>query len=460
MTTEILSRLQFAFTISYHILFPTLTIGLSVFLVIFEALWLKTGNPRWLAQCKFWAKPFALTFGMGVVTGIVLSYEFGTNFAPFSRAAGNIIGPLLTMEVLSAFFLEAGFLGIMLFGWKRVGKKLHFTATLMVAVGTFFSAFWVISANSWMQTPAGYILRDGIFYPGNWLEIIFNPSFGYRVTHMLLACVISAAFFVAGVAAWYLLKNRERNFSRVLTWALWVAALLMPVQIFVGDLSGLQVFEYQPIKAAAIEANWETRAHVPLLLFALPDMEEETNHFEIGIPSGASWILTHEADGVVPGLKSVPEKNRPNVPLVFWSFRVMVGLGLLMLFVSWYGLVLHWRKKLNHSRWFLRLCVAMIPTGFIAVIAGWWVAEVGRQPWIVYELMRTSEAVSDISTGQVLSSFLAFIGIYSVMFIAYVYYLCKIIRKGPDTVAPDSTSNYTLGSAPSSRPTASEEKES
>ncbi|HET9679492.1 MAG TPA: cytochrome ubiquinol oxidase subunit I [Gammaproteobacteria bacterium] len=450
MTTELLSRLQFAFTISYHILFPTLTIGLSVFLVIFEALWLKTGNPRWLAQCKFWAKPFALSFGMGVVTGIVLSYEFGTNFAPFSRTAGNIVGPLLTYEVLSAFFLEAGFLGIMLFGWNRVGKKLHFAATTMVAVGTFFSAFWVISANSWMQTPAGFILRDGVFYPGNWLEIIFNPSFVYRLTHMLLACLLSACFFVAGISAWFLLKKREYDFKWVLRWALGLAAVLVPLQILVGDLSGLQVLKYQPIKAAAIEANWETQSHAPLLLFAIPDMEAETNHYEIGIPNGASWILTHDAAGVVPGLKSVPPEDRPNVALVFWSFRVMVGIGLLMLFIAWYGMWLQWRKRLVNTQWFLRLCVIAIPSGFIAVVAGWWVAEVGRQPWVIYGLMRTSEAVSSISSGQVLSSFLAFIGIYSVMFVAYIYYLCKIIRKGPDTQPPDST----LGSAPSSRPVA------
>lgn len=438
LDTEILSRLQFAFTLSYHILFPTLTIGLSVFLVIFEARWLRTGDPHWLMQCKYWAKIFALTFGMGVVTGIVLSYEFGTNFAPFSRATGNILGPLLAYEVLSAFFLEAGFLGVMLFGWNRVGPRLHFAATVLVMLGTTASAFWILAANSWMQTPAGFTLDNGIFAPADWWAIIFNPSFPYRLAHMLLAALLTACFFVAGVSAWYLLKQRETEFARrALVWALGLAAIVAPTQIFVGDLHGLNVLEHQPIKVAAMEANWETRTNVPLLLFALPDMEAETNHYELGIPGGASLILKHDVNGVVPGLKSVPPEDRPNVPLVFWSFRVMVGIGLLLLLLAWSGVWLRWRGTLLNSPRYHRALVAAAPLGFVATVAGWWVAEVGRQPWVVHGLMRTSESVSVLPPVQVLSSFLAFIGVYAVLMVAYLYYLFKVIRKGPTAPGPE-----------------------
>lgn len=438
LDTEILSRLQFAFTLSYHILFPTLTIGLSVFLVIFEALWLKTGDARWLRHCKFWAKIFALTFGMGVVTGIVLSYEFGTNFAPFSRATGNILGPLLTYEVLSAFFLEAGFLGVMLFGWNRVGPRMHFAATVLVMLGTMASAFWILAANSWMQTPAGYTLENGIFSPANWWAVVFNPSFPYRLAHMLLASLLTASVFVAGVSAWFLRRGRNGDWAaRSLAWGIGIAALAAPAQVLVGDLHGLNVLEHQPVKVAAMEANWETRSHVPLLLFAWPDMQAETNRYEIAIPNGASLILKHEASGVVPGLKSVPPEDRPNVPLVFWSFRVMVGIGFALLALAWWGTWLVWRRRHTEAPRFWRLCILASPLGFVATVAGWWVAEVGRQPWVVQGLMRTEQAVTPLPAGQVLSSLLAFVGVYTVLSVAYLYYLLKVIRKGPE--APPET---------------------
>lgn len=430
----LLSRAQFAFTISFHILFPTFTIGLGAYIAFLEARWLMTKNALYLDHAKFWSKLFALSFGMGVVSGVVLSYEIGTNFSPFAAATGNVLGPLFSYEVLTAFFLEAGFLGIMLFGWNRVGPKLHFAATLAVAVGTLFSSFWIISANSWMHTPQGATLVDGVFYPDDWIAIIFNPSFPYRLTHMVIAAFLTTALAVAGISALRLLRGKSRVFyyhslrNGVLT-----VALLAPLQIIVGDLHGLNTFEHQPLKVAAMEGNWERRANAPLLLFAIPDQEAAMNHFEIGIPDAASWILTHTAEGEIPGLNEVPPEDRPYVPVVFWAFRIMVGIGLLMLVLGWSGAVQHWRGRLVESRLLLRALALATPLGFIAVLAGWWVTEVGRQPWIVYGLMRTSESVSDITGGEVAMSFGVFIVLYSALLGAYLYYFTRVVRSADKT---------------------------
>ena len=438
MDTLLLSRLQFGFTLSFHILFPTLTIGLAVFLAILEGLWLRTHNPEYKRHYLFWVKIFTLTFGVGVVSGIVLSYEFGTNFSRFSAAAGSVIGPLMSYEVLTAFFMEAGFLGVMLFGWNRVGPKLHYAATILVAIGTMLSAFWIISANSWMQTPAGTVLRDGVFYPVNWWHIVFNPSFPYRVIHMLLAAFLTTSVFIAGVSAWFLLRKQNVPFARrSFVFALIAAAILAPIQIEAGDQSGLVADKYQPIKVAAIEGRWQSMAGAPLVLFAWPNEKTHHNDFALEIPHGSSLIVKHSLQGVVTGLESVPPKDWPVVALVFWVFRIMVGLGLLMLALGWIGAWLLWRHRgRDLPRWFLRWCLWMTPAGFLATVAGWWTAETGRQPWIVYGLMRTADAWSPLEPQRVLYSFLAFIGIYAVVMWAYLYYLLKVIRKGPAETAP------------------------
>ncbi len=430
-----LSRAQFAFTISFHILFPTLTIGLGSYIAFLEARWLMTKNDLHLRHAKFWSKIFALSFGMGVVTGIVLSYEIGTNFAPFAAATGNVLGPLLSYEVLTAFFLEAGFLGVMLFGWNRVGPRMHFIATLAVATGTLISSFWILSANSWMQTPAGAELRDGVFYPLDWWAIVFNPSFPYRLVHMVLAAFLTTAVFVSGVSAICILKNRSREFfAHSLTYGVFTVALLAPLQIIAGDMHGLNTFEHQPLKVAAMEGNWERRANAPLLLFAIPDQEAAKNHFEIGIPGGASWILTHTADGEIPGLDEVPPEDRPYVPTVFFAFRIMVGIGLLFLFAGFAGAIQAWRGRLLDSTKLLCTFAFMTPLGFIAVLAGWWVTEVGRQPWTVHGLMRTRDSVSAITGGEVGMSLGVFVLLYTLLFGAWLYYLVKVIRT-PDRSA-------------------------
>ncbi|WP_116474156.1 cytochrome ubiquinol oxidase subunit I [Zobellella maritima] len=433
LDAAILSRIQFAFTVSFHIIFPSITIGLATAIAIWEGLWLKTRNPLYFQLAKFWIKPFAITFGMGVVSGIVLSYEFGTNFSRFSEITGPVLGPLMAYEVLTAFFLEAGFLGVMLFGWQRVSEKLHFFATCVVAVGTWISAFWIIAANSWMQTPAGYEIVDGRFEVTSWLEVVFNPSMPYRLMHMLLAALLTGTFVVAGVSAWYLRHNRNRAFAKKgLSMALWAALILAPVQALVGDYHGLNVKEHQPIKLAAMEGIWpEQEAGVPLLLFAVPDMEAETNRFEIAIPKLASLILTHDLDGELQGLKSVPADQRPNVPLVFYSFRVMVGLGVLMIGVALLGLLLRRKERWCRHRGFLALVNLMIPAGVLATLAGWYVVEVGRQPWLVQGLVRTMEVVSPLPAERVLFSLTLFVLTYSLLLCVYLYFMAKLIRKGP-----------------------------
>jgi cytochrome d ubiquinol oxidase subunit I len=431
--SAVLSRIQFAFTVSFHIIFPSITIGLATLIAVWEGLWLRTGNPVYLQLAKFWIKPFAITFGMGVVSGIVLSYEFGTNFSKFSEITGAVLGPLMAYEVLTAFFLEAGFLGVMLFGWQRVSAKLHYFATCTVAVGTWISAFWIIAANSWMQTPTGHRIVDGKFEVVSWFEVIFNPSMPYRLSHMLLATLLTATFVVMATSAWYLLKQQHQAFARKgLSLTLWLALVLAPLQAVVGDFHGLNVKEHQPIKLAAMEGIWPAReSNVPLLLFAWPDQKAEKNHFEVAVPGLASLILTHQWDGALTGLKSVPASDRPNVPLVFFSFRVMVGLGLLMIGVAILGLLLRWRGTLYQSRWFLRICSLLAPSGVIAVLAGWYVVEVGRQPWLVQGLVRTMDVVSPLPAERVMLSLSLFVLTYSLLFGVYLYFFRKLIKKGP-----------------------------
>lgn len=435
--SAILSRIQFAFTVSFHIIFPSITIGLATLIALWEGLWLKTRNPVYLQLAKFWIKPFAITFGMGVVSGIVLSYEFGTNFSKFSELTGAVLGPLMAYEVLTAFFLEAGFLGVMLFGWQRVSERMHFFASCTVAVGTWISAFWIIAANSWMQTPAGHKIVNGRFEVESWFEVIFNPSMPYRLSHMLLATMLTATFVVMATSAWYLLKQQHQVFARkALSLTLWLALILAPLQAVVGDFHGLNVKEHQPIKLAAMEGIWPAReANVPLLLFAIPDPANEKNLFEVKVPGLASLILTHDWHGELQGLQSVPKADRPNVPLVFFSFRVMVGLGVLMIFVAVAGLWLRWRGTLYTSRWFLRLCSVMAPSGVIAVLAGWYVVEVGRQPWLVQGLVRTMDVVSPLPAERVALSLSLFVLTYSLLFGVYLYFFRKLIKKGPPELA-------------------------
>ncbi len=433
LDSAILSRLQFAFTVSFHIIFPSITIGLATLIAIWEGLWLKTRNPLYLQLAKFWIKPFAITFGMGVVSGIVLSYEFGTNFSKFSELTGAVIGPLMAYEVLTAFFLEAGFLGVMLFGWQRVSARLHFFATCTVAVGTWISAFWIIAANSWMQTPAGHAIVDGKFVVESWLEVIFNPSMPYRLSHMLLATMLTAGLVVLATSAWYLRRKEHTAFARKgLSFSLWWLLIFAPLQAFVGDLHGLNVKEHQPVKLAAMEGIWPAREqNVPLLLFAIPDPVQEKNHFEVAIPGMASLILTHDWQGELTGLQSVPKADRPNVPLVFFSFRIMVGLGVLMIVVALWGLWLRRREALYQQPLFLWLCSMLAPTGVIAVLAGWYVVEIGRQPWIVYGLVRTSDVVSPLPPERVALSLTLFVLTYSLLFAVYLYFFRKLIKKGP-----------------------------
>ncbi|MFZ2040738.1 MAG: cytochrome ubiquinol oxidase subunit I [Desulfobacterales bacterium] len=431
----LLARIQFAFTVSFHILFPAFTIGLASWLAVLEWRWLKTGNPVYAETYRLWVKIFAVTFGMGVVSGVVMSFQFGTNWSVFSDRVGNVLGPLLGYEVLTAFFLEASFLGVMLFGWNRVSPKMHFAATLIVAVGTLISAFWILSANSWMQTPQGFVAgEDGLLYPTNWLAVIFNPSFPYRFAHMVTAAYLTTAFVAAGVGGYYLARDRHIPHARVmLGMAMIMAICVAPLQLLVGDLHGLNTLAHQPAKVAAMEGLWETRSGAPLVLFGWPDQEAETTRYALEIPKLSSLILTHELDGEVKGLKAWPREDRPPVASVFWSFRIMVGIGTLMILTGLVGLVLFLKKRLFDTRWFQYWCMAMAPAGFIAVLAGWFVTEIGRQPFIVFNVMRTAEAVSPLDGAPIAISLAAFVFTYGFVFGAGSYYIVKLIRKGPDT---------------------------
>ena len=434
----LLSRIQFAFTISFHILFPSFTIGLAAWLLVLEVLWLRTGKAIYADIAAHWTKIFAVSFGMGVVSGVVLSYEFGTNWSELSRLGGNVIGPLMSYEVLTAFFLEAGFLGIMLFGRNRVPKAVHLFATAMVALGTLISAFWILSANSWMQTPAGYTAGpDGVLHVADWWQVIFNPSFPYRFAHMVAAAYLTTAFIVSGIGAWYILRGRSVPHGRImLGMGLSLLVWLAPLQVVIGDLHGLNTLHYQPAKVAALEAHWETGREVPLILFALPDPKAETNHYEIALPKLGSLILTHERNGEVVGLKSFPPEDRPNPIIPFFAFRIMVGIGLIMIAVGLVGAVLWLTGRLYTSRWFLRTLVWVSPLGFLAVLAGWFTAEVGRQPWVVYGLLRTADAVSPVPGGSILASIILFVLVYGVVFGAGLYYMAKLVSRGPDETPP------------------------
>ena len=428
-----LARLQFAFTVSFHIIFPAFSIGLASYLAVLEALWLKTGRQVYIDLFHYWIKIFALAFGMGVVSGIVMSYQFGTNWSVFSDMTGPVLGPLMGYEVLSAFFLEAGFLGVMLFGMNKVGKGLHFFATLMVAIGTLFSAFWILSVNSWMQTPAGYGFNEvGQFIPLSWWEIIFNPSFPYRLVHMVLAAYLTTAFVVGGVGAYHLLKNRGNKAAQVMfSMAMWMAAIVAPMQIIAGDMHGLNTLEHQPAKVAAMEGHFETQKGAPLILFGLPDMEAEETKFAIEIPKLGSMILTHHWDGEVKGLKAWPEEDRPNATIVFWSFRVMVAVGMAMMALGFWSVWLRLRRKLFDAPKTYILAMIMGPSGFIAVLAGWITTEVGRQPFTVYGLLKTVDSASPLDAPAVAISLAVFAAVYFVVFGAGVFYILRLMVKAP-----------------------------
>ncbi|HEV2747224.1 MAG TPA: cytochrome ubiquinol oxidase subunit I [Allosphingosinicella sp.] len=439
-TALLLARVQFAFTISFHFIFPAFSIGLASYLAVLEALWLRTGRAVYLNLFRYWLKIFAIAFAMGVVSGIVMSYQFGTNWSVFSDRAGPIVGPLMAYEVLTAFFLEAGFLGVMLFGLERVGKKLHFLATLMVAAGTAISAFWILSVNSWMQTPAGWAINpQGQFVPaGSWLEIVFNPSFPYRLVHTVIAAYLTTALAVGGVAAWHLLRREGTAEVRTMfSMAMWMAALVAPVQIVVGDLHGLNTLEHQPAKVMAMEGHFESHAGgAPLILVGMPDSAAEKTRVLLQVPKLSSLILKHDPDAPLEGLKSFPKDSRPPAEIVFWSFRVMVGLGLLMLALGLWSLVARLRRRLYDWRPLHRFALLMGPAGFVAVIAGWITTEVGRQPWVIYGLLRTADARSPIAAPAVASSLLAFAIVYFVVFGIGTWYILKLMGRAPHAGEP------------------------
>nr|WP_281378544.1 cytochrome ubiquinol oxidase subunit I [Brevundimonas lenta] len=431
--------MQFAFTISFHILFPAFTIGLAAFLAVLEGLWLWTKRDAFKVLYLFWVKIFALSFGMGVVSGIVLSYQFGTNWSEFIRITGGVIGPLLAYEVLTAFFLEASFLGVMLFGWKKVGNRLHFLATVLVAVGTTISAFWILSANSWMQTPQGFeFLPDGRMQATDFMAVIFNPSFPSRLVHMLLAAFLTTGLVVGGASAYRVLKERRKGAvqgwteSRIsLVMALGLIAVLAPLQLLAGHWSGEVAHHYQPSKTAAIEAYWTTRSDQPFHIFGIPDRDAQKNHYELSVPGVGNLVQNVPKDEVIQGLDAWPKEDQPPPFIPFFAFRIMAGLGLLMIVLGTAGVILHWRKRLFDTGWFLRFCVAMGPTGFIAVLAGWMVTEVGRQPWVVYGVLRTRDAVSPVTTGEVATSLLAYILVYAVVFTAGAIFILRLMAEGP-----------------------------
>ncbi|MDH4573305.1 cytochrome ubiquinol oxidase subunit I [Salinicola acroporae] len=435
----LLSRLQFAFVVSFHAIFPVFTIGLASYVAVLQGLYVATGNAVWDRLGLFWTKIFAVVFGMGVVSGIVMAFQFGTNWSNFSQFASNFIGPMLSYEVITAFFLEAGFLGVLLFGRHRVSPSVHFFAALMVAIGTFISAFWILATNSWMQTPQGYEIREGVLHVTSWLEAMFTPSFPYRFAHMALAAFLTGGFVVCGVSAWFLLRRRDvEAHKRALSMTMWLLLILAPLQAFVGDEHGLNTLEHQPMKVAAMEGNWETQSNVPLLLFALPDRELQANRFEIGIPNGASLILRHDVDGVVPGLKEIPVDQQQPVWIVFYSFRVMVALGLLMIAFAVTGLVLRRGGRLYTSRWFLHGLQGMSLAPFIAVLAGWFVTEIGRSPWLVYNVLSYADAVTpSLTGGMVLATLIGYVAVYAVIFWAGIYYLFKVVRQGLDDLGAD-----------------------
>ncbi len=435
-----MSRVQFAFTVSFHIIFPAITIGLAAYLMVLEYLWLKTSNNHYKDIYLFWMKIFAVCFGIGVVSGITMPYQFGTNWAPFTEQFSRVAGPLMAFEVLTAFFLEASFLGIMLFGWGRVSKRMHFFATCAVSIGTMISGFWILAANSWMQTPQGFvILENGDFQPTDWLAITFNPSFPYRFAHMMIAAFLATACIVAGVSASYLKKKKHLAPAKTMfAMSMLMFVVVAPLQLVVGDLHGLNTLEYQPAKVAAMEGHWETGKNVPLYLVAKIDEKNEKTT-GIAIPNLASIILGHSPDAEIKGLKEWPPHERPPVAVVFWSFRVMVGIGLLMIAMGAMAAVQFFRGKLFTCPILQRFAIFMWPTGLIAILAGWFVTEVGRQPWTVYNVMKTSDSVSNIAGSSVALSMALYVVSYTIVFGAGVYYMFKLVKKGPAAGAEAET---------------------
>jgi cytochrome d ubiquinol oxidase subunit I len=436
----LLSRLQFAWLIAWHILMPAFTVGLASYIAILEGLRLFTGNEIYLRISTFWIKIFSVAFGIGVVSGIMMPFQFGTNWSRYADATANVLAPLFAYEGITAFFLEAAFLGVLLFGRKLVPPWAHFIAALMVAFGTLLSSFWILSANSWMQTPDGFTFVNGRFFPEDWFKIVFNPSFPYRLAHTVVGFYVTTGFLVVGVAA-YLLRNGKfvAEGRVILSMTLWLLSVLVPLQIFIGDQHGLNTLKHQPAKVAAMEAHWETGARVPFVVFAIPDQEAATNHYAVTIPLMGSLILTHSLDGSVKGLKDWPANERPPVAITFFAFRIMLGVGglmLLLVMTSWW---LRYRGRLFDSPLFLKACLVMAPSGWIAVLAGWTTTEVGRQPWTVYGHLRTADSVSpSLTGGDVLMSLMFYMAVYLVIFPAGAFVMARIIRKGPDQAIDDA----------------------
>jgi cytochrome bd ubiquinol oxidase subunit I len=432
----LLARAQFAFTVSFHFIFPAFSIGTASFLMVLEALWLKTGRGVYANLYRYWLKIFAVAFGMGVVSGLVMSYQFGTNWSVFSDKAGPIVGPLMAYEVMTAFFLEAGFLGVMLFGINKVGPKLHFFATAMVALGTFISATWIISTNSWMQTPTGFVINaQGQFVPaGSWLPIIFNPSFPYRLAHVVIAAYLTTSLVVAGVGGWHLLRDRTNLGARkMFSMAMWMVAIAAPAQILAGDQHGLNTLEHQPAKVMAMEGHYDSHPHgAPLILFGIPNPAAKRIDYAIEIPKMSSLILKHDPNAPLAGLDSVPDDREPPVSIVFWSFRIMVGLGFAMLGLALFGIFMRVRRRLYDAPWLYRLAVLMGPSGFVAVIAGWVTTEVGRQPFTVYGYLRTAQSHSPLQASAVAASLATFVVVYFIVFGAGTTYLLRLMAKPPE----------------------------
>jgi cytochrome d ubiquinol oxidase subunit I len=429
-----LARLQFAFTVIFHIIFPSFTIGLSAYIATLGAMWRWTGREHFHVLMRFWTKIFAVSFAMGVVSGIVMSYEFGLNWSRFSLTVGNVIGPLIGYEVVAAFFLEATFLGVLLFGANKVPPWLYVLSAAIVAFGTAMSAFWILSANSWMQTPAGYEIKNGIAYPVDWIAIIFNPSFPYRFAHMLNAAYLTTAFVVLAVGARYLIAGKYHEEARtMLRMAIGLTAILAPLQLIIGDQHGLNTLKHQPIKIAAMEAHWDGSKPGDFEIFAWPDEQAQTNRFAISLPHVASLLITHEWNGLFPGLTSVPPADRPPIAPVFFAFRIMVGIGLLMIAAALYGAFLWWRGTLFETRWYLAIMSQCWWFGFVAVIAGWVVTESGRQPWIVQGILRTADAASPVPGGSVATTLVLFVLCYGVVFWMGIYYINRLINGGPES---------------------------
>lgn len=446
----LLARFQFAFTVGVHIIFPAFSIGLAAYLAVLEGLWLKTGRPVFLDLYRYWIKVFSIVFGMGVVSGLVMSYEFGTNWSVFSQKAGPITGVLLSYEVMTAFFLEAGFLGVMLFGMNKVGRGLHFAATCCVSIGTLISMTWILSSNSWMQTPRGYSIdpTTGRFMPADWLAIIFNPSFPFRLVHMGLAAFLSVAFIVGATGAWHMLKARREGriasepVRVMFSMAMWMAAIVAPIQIMAGDAHGLNTLKYQPAKIAAMEGDWTSEGRAPELLFGIPNMKEERTDYAVKVPLLGSLILTHSLEGKVPGLKDFPRDQRPPSPVIFFSFRIMVALGMLMALVGFWSLWLRRNSTLFTNTLFHRVALCMAPTGFLALLCGWITTEVGRQPWTVYGLLRTSDSVSPIALSSMAVTMTAFVVVYVLVFGSGMGILVRLLGRAPQEGEHDTPPSH------------------